>query len=107
MIYAVEMCLRAMMHISTFIKIGSGIQKVCGGTHRQQGDVISLILFFQNKGNRLITNNDSGSIVPESSLRNKMVAELIKNYATLYGTRKFIAMFTRSSYSEPDESCSS
>jgi hypothetical protein len=43
----------AMIHIPSFIKIGSGIQKLRGGgdsqTHRQHGDLISLILFFKNK----------------------------------------------------------
>jgi hypothetical protein len=31
---AVEMGLGAMMHIPSFIKIGSGIQKLVGGIHR-------------------------------------------------------------------------
>jgi hypothetical protein len=35
----------AMIYIPSFIKIGSGIQ---------QGDLISLLLFFQNEGSRLI-----------------------------------------------------
>jgi hypothetical protein len=42
------------------MKIGAGIQKVMGGgthtdmqTHRQKGDLRSLILFFQNEESRL------------------------------------------------------
>jgi predicted ABC-type transport system involved in lysophospholipase L1 biosynthesis ATPase subunit len=37
------------MGAGAVIKIGSGIQKLIGGIHRQQGDLISLLLFFQNK----------------------------------------------------------
>jgi hypothetical protein len=56
--YAVEMGSDTTIHIPYFIKTGAGIQKlVMGGrdTHaqRQQGDVISLLLFFQNKERRL------------------------------------------------------
>jgi hypothetical protein len=50
--YAVE-----MIFIPSFIKIGSGIQKLTWGdtqTHRQHGDVISLLSAFQNKYSRLI-----------------------------------------------------
>jgi hypothetical protein len=47
----------AVIYVPSFIKIGSGIQKLIGGihrhTHRQQGDLISLLLFFQNKESRL------------------------------------------------------
>jgi hypothetical protein len=47
MIYAVGMGLGAMIYIPSFIKIGSGIQKLMGGgdteTHRQHGDRISLL----------------------------------------------------------------
>jgi hypothetical protein len=48
----------AMMYIPSFLNIGSGIQELLGRiyyrhadtqTHRQQGDLISTILFFQNK----------------------------------------------------------
>jgi hypothetical protein len=41
-----------MIYIPSFIKIGSGIQMMTEGdsqTHRQHGDLISLLLFFQNK----------------------------------------------------------
>jgi hypothetical protein len=52
--YVVDMGLRG---ISSCIKNGSAIQKFNRGTHirthRQQGDLISLFLFFQNKGWRL------------------------------------------------------
>jgi hypothetical protein len=52
--YAVEMGSGAMIYISSFIKIGSGIQKLMGWnmqTHRQHEDRISLLLlYFENKG---------------------------------------------------------
>jgi hypothetical protein len=44
--YADEMGSGAMIYIPSFIKIGSGIQKWMAGIHRQQGDLISLRLFF-------------------------------------------------------------
>jgi hypothetical protein len=46
----------AAVYVPSFIKIGSRIQKLIGGihTHRQQRDLISLRLFFQNKKRRLI-----------------------------------------------------
>jgi hypothetical protein len=52
----------------SFIKIGSGIQKLIGvgiHRHRQQGDLISLLLFFQNKESRLTTPKQirSGSLL--------------------------------------------
>jgi hypothetical protein len=47
--YAIEMGSGAMIHIPSFIKIGSGIQTLIGGIHRQHGDLISLLLFFQNR----------------------------------------------------------
>jgi hypothetical protein len=46
--YAVDMGSGAMIYISSFKKIGSGIQKLMGGIHRQHGDLISLLSFFQN-----------------------------------------------------------
>jgi hypothetical protein len=52
--YAIEMSSGAMIYIPRLIKIGSGIQKLIGGIHRQQGYLISLILFFSNKESRLI-----------------------------------------------------
>jgi hypothetical protein len=54
--YAVEMGSGAMIYIPSFIKNGSGIQKlICGDTqtHREHGDLISLLLFFRNKQSRL------------------------------------------------------
>jgi hypothetical protein len=53
---AVGMDSGAMTYIPSFIKIGLCIQKLMGGdtqTHRQNGDRMSLLLFFQNKENRL------------------------------------------------------
>jgi hypothetical protein len=44
--YAVEMDSGAMIYIPSFIKIGSGIQNLTGGTNKQQGDLISLLLFI-------------------------------------------------------------
>jgi hypothetical protein len=42
------MCSGAMMYVPSFIKIGSGIQKLMGGdTHRQQRDLISLLHFLK------------------------------------------------------------
>jgi hypothetical protein len=40
-----------MMYIRSFIKIGSGIQKLMAeeGIHRKQGDLISLLLFIFSK----------------------------------------------------------
>jgi hypothetical protein len=41
--YAVEMGSCAMIYVPSFIKIGSGIQKLTGGIHRQDKDRISLL----------------------------------------------------------------
>jgi hypothetical protein len=51
--YAVGMDSGAVSYVPSFIKIDSDIQKLIGGIHRQQGDLISLLLFFQNKESRL------------------------------------------------------
>jgi hypothetical protein len=54
--YAIEMGPSAMIYIPSFVKIGSGIQKLIGGDmqkHRQRGDLISLLLFLQRKESRL------------------------------------------------------
>jgi hypothetical protein len=52
--YAVQMGSGTIIYIPSFINIDSGIQKLIGrDTHRQQGDLISLLLFFQNKESRL------------------------------------------------------
>jgi hypothetical protein len=55
MIYEVrlEMVPGAIIYIPSFMKIGSGIQKLIRGIHRQHGDLINLLLFFQIKENRL------------------------------------------------------
>jgi hypothetical protein len=48
--YAFEMGSGATIYIPSFIKIGSGIKKLIKGdtqTHRQHGDLISLLLFFK------------------------------------------------------------
>jgi hypothetical protein len=50
--YAVEMDSGAMTYIPGFIKTGSDIQKLIWGltdTHREHGNSISLLLFFQSK----------------------------------------------------------
>jgi hypothetical protein len=48
----------AVIYVPSFIKIGSGVQKLMGGggIHRQQRGLISLSLFFQTKESRLITH---------------------------------------------------
>jgi hypothetical protein len=44
----------AMIYIPSFQKTGSGIQKLIGGyTDTQQGDLLSLFSFFQNKESEL------------------------------------------------------
>jgi hypothetical protein len=46
----------AMIYILSFIKIGSGIQKLIRRdchTHRQHGDLMSLLLCFKNMESRL------------------------------------------------------
>jgi hypothetical protein len=54
--YAVEIDSGAMIYVPSFIKISSGIQKFTGRGHRQHGDLISLLLFFQNKESRIEIN---------------------------------------------------
>jgi hypothetical protein len=39
--------------IPSFIKIGSGIQKLMRGIHRQHADHVTIFLFFQNKESKL------------------------------------------------------
>jgi hypothetical protein len=55
--YAVEMGSVAMIYIPSFRKTGSCSQKLMGGVyikrHRQRGDLINLLLFFQNKEPKL------------------------------------------------------
>jgi hypothetical protein len=50
--YVDEMGSGAMIYIPSFIKIGSAIQMLIGGIHRQCGDRRRL-LFFQNTERRL------------------------------------------------------
>jgi hypothetical protein len=47
-----------IIYIPSFIKIGSGFQKLMGGgyTYRQQCNLIRILLFFQNKESRLKTH---------------------------------------------------
>jgi hypothetical protein len=50
--YATEIVSGAMIDILIFTKIGSGFQKLMERdtqTHRQHGDLINLLLSFQNK----------------------------------------------------------
>jgi hypothetical protein len=50
---AAEMGSDAIIHIRSFIKIGSDFQKLIEGnsqTHKQHGDLISLLLFFSKLG---------------------------------------------------------
>jgi hypothetical protein len=51
-----EMGSGVMIYIRSYINIGSDVQKLIGRntkTHRQRGDLINLLLFFQNKESRL------------------------------------------------------
>jgi hypothetical protein len=61
--YTVEMGSRAMIYIPSFIKIGSGTQKLIGGryTDIRHGDCISLPSFFQNKESRLLSEYKSNN----------------------------------------------
>jgi hypothetical protein len=54
--YAVEIGSGAVLYKPSFIKIGQGIQKLIRGIHRQHGDLIRLLVFFQNKESRLRMN---------------------------------------------------
>jgi hypothetical protein len=44
----------AMIYVPIFIKIGSGIRKLIGGTHREYGNLINRLTVLQNKESRLI-----------------------------------------------------
>jgi hypothetical protein len=51
--YAVEIGSGPVRYIPSFIRIGSGIQKLIRGdtqTHRQHCDLINLLLFFSEQG---------------------------------------------------------
>jgi hypothetical protein len=50
---AVEMGSGVRIYIPSFIKIGSGIQKLMRETHRHRGDLARLLPFSQNKESRL------------------------------------------------------
>jgi hypothetical protein len=67
----------AMIYKPSFIKIGSGIQRLGGGytyRHRQQGDLISLLVFFQAKKEHLLPSSLQGDIIGLLSfLQNKEV----------------------------------
>jgi hypothetical protein len=51
----VEMDSGAMLYMPSFVNTGSGIEKLVGVgyTDTQNGQLISLVLFFQNKESRL------------------------------------------------------
>jgi hypothetical protein len=55
--YTVVMGSGAMIYMPSFIQIRSGIQQLLGGlqvhTHRHHGGLISIILSFKNKANRI------------------------------------------------------
>jgi hypothetical protein len=54
MMYAVGMASCGMIYVPSLMKFGLGTQKLIDtDTHRQQGDLISLLLFFLNKESRL------------------------------------------------------
>jgi hypothetical protein len=66
--YAVEMELHAMIYIPRFIKIGSAIRKLLWcrytytDTHRQECDLICLLLFFQNKESKVKMEKSKGDV---------------------------------------------
>jgi hypothetical protein len=54
--YAFEIGSGVIIYVPSFIKTGSGIQKLLGvdsQRHRQEGDLIGLLLFFKKKESRL------------------------------------------------------
>jgi hypothetical protein len=53
MMYAVEMCSGAVIYLPSFIKIGSGIQKLTGDdTQTHRSNKPTCVYFFLNKGSR-------------------------------------------------------
>jgi hypothetical protein len=58
--YAVVIGSGAMIFILSFIKIGSGFQKLLPGIHRQEGDHISLL--------RKVGKKNENSLIPEAGL---------------------------------------
>jgi hypothetical protein len=81
----------AVIYVPSFIKIGSGVQKLIGGgggihreRHGQQRDLVSL--FFQNKESRLIKGSLWDhlavyvSVCPHLSLLGNEYTQQLKNY---------------------------
>jgi hypothetical protein len=68
----------AMIDIPGFIKEGSDVQKLTEErrrlTHRQRGDLISLLLFFQNKENRL-----SGLLFNTEEIISPIISSTVKD----------------------------
>jgi hypothetical protein len=53
--YVVEIGSSGMTYIPSFIKTGSGTQRLIWDTHTQYGDLTSLLIFFfQNKGTQCL-----------------------------------------------------
>jgi hypothetical protein len=50
---AIEMGSGAMIYMPSFIKTDSGIQMLMWRIHKQHGDLISLLLFFQTEESKL------------------------------------------------------
>jgi hypothetical protein len=61
-----------MTYIPSFMKIGSGIQKLMGGTHRHTDSMV-VSFFFQNKGNRLKMRNEHTESKGGSNQNSKMI----------------------------------
>jgi hypothetical protein len=76
--YAVELGSGAMIYISSFMKTCYGVQTLLGFvyTYRQQGDLISLLLFFQNKESRIKTLKKSSLLCNLLSAVSEMKPEL-------------------------------
>jgi hypothetical protein len=55
--YTVEVGSGVTIYMPSFIKTGPDIEELKGGLHRQHGDGISLLLFFQNKESKLNTGH--------------------------------------------------
>jgi hypothetical protein len=55
----VEMGYGAIIHLPNFINIGLGSHNLLKGlqTHKEQGDLISICLFFQNRERRAKNKN--------------------------------------------------
>jgi hypothetical protein len=72
---------RAMIYIPSFIKTGSGIQKLIGWDiqkHRQHGDRISLPLFFENKETTLKTHQyNANKSLEDSILKTLCIANIL------------------------------